>query len=134
MDFLSTFATVLKKFESEGIDYMIVGSLAVVVYGEPRLTRDMDLVAEIRPDQAAVLPGLFPSPQYSVVGLSSRPSSPRGSRLPKMSSSRSWPSFAKAVPGNICPTFAASWRTSMWTKPMSTIGSRSWGWRTRGPV
>jgi hypothetical protein len=35
---------VIEKLESAGIDYMIVGSIAGTVYGEPRLTRDIDMV------------------------------------------------------------------------------------------
>jgi hypothetical protein len=35
---------VIEKLESAGIDYMIVGSIAGAIYGEPRLTRDIDLV------------------------------------------------------------------------------------------
>jgi hypothetical protein len=35
---------VIEKLESAGIEYMIVGSIAGALYGEPRLTRDIDLV------------------------------------------------------------------------------------------
>jgi hypothetical protein len=64
MDFLPAFKTVLENLESAGIDYMIVGSLAVIVYGEPRLTRDMDLVADIPPQKVQALAGVFPEPRY----------------------------------------------------------------------
>ncbi len=34
----------LQALESGPIKYMAVGSIAAAVYGEPRLTRDLDLV------------------------------------------------------------------------------------------
>lgn len=34
--------------ESLGLDYMITGGVASVVYGEPRLTRDVDLILALR--------------------------------------------------------------------------------------
>ena len=64
MDFLPAFKTVLEKLDAAGIDYMIVGSLAVIVYGEPRLTRDMDLVADIPPQKVRDLAAIFPEPRY----------------------------------------------------------------------
>jgi len=35
------------------VPYMVTGGVAAVVYGEPRLTRDIDLVIELRPRDAA---------------------------------------------------------------------------------
>jgi hypothetical protein len=35
-------------FESQGVPYRVVGSLASMVYGEPRFTNDVDIVAELR--------------------------------------------------------------------------------------
>lgn len=64
LDFLPSFITVLDKLETAGIQYMIVGSLAVIVYGEPRLTRDMDLVADIPPNKVNDLAVIFPQPRY----------------------------------------------------------------------
>jgi hypothetical protein len=34
-------------FESREIPYRVVGSLASMVYGEPRFTNDVDIVAEL---------------------------------------------------------------------------------------
>ncbi len=36
-----------------GIDYMVTGGLAAVVYGHPRLTLDVDLVLRLAPREAA---------------------------------------------------------------------------------
>ena len=38
---------IITKLETASIDYMIVGSIAGTVYGEPRLTRDIDLVVAL---------------------------------------------------------------------------------------
>jgi hypothetical protein len=38
---------IITKMETASIDYMIVGSIAGTVYGEPRLTRDIDLVVAL---------------------------------------------------------------------------------------
>lgn len=45
---IKTFFEVLEKLESENIQYMVVGSIASMIYGEPRMTHDLDLVLEIR--------------------------------------------------------------------------------------
>lgn len=36
--------------ERLGLPYMITGGVASVVYGDPRFTRDVDLVVDLRPD------------------------------------------------------------------------------------
>lgn len=38
---------VVGHLESAAIDYMIAGSIASSVYGEPRTTRDIDIVVEV---------------------------------------------------------------------------------------
>lgn len=53
-------------FEALGIDYMIGGALAAMYYGEPRLTRDIDLVAEVRADHVAGLLERFPEGDFYV--------------------------------------------------------------------
>ena len=57
---------VVEVLEEQGITYLLVGSLASGVYGEPRLTHDIDVVVELRPDQVAKLCEAFPSPEYYV--------------------------------------------------------------------
>ena len=39
---------VVDVLEEQGITYLLVGSLASGVYGEPRLTHDIDVVVELR--------------------------------------------------------------------------------------
>jgi hypothetical protein len=57
---------VVRILEEQEITYLLVGSLASGVYGEPRLTHDIDVVLELRPDQVAQLCAAFPAPDYYV--------------------------------------------------------------------
>jgi predicted nucleotidyltransferase len=41
--------------EESGIPYMVIGGQAVLVYGEPRLTRDIDITLGVSADQATVV-------------------------------------------------------------------------------
>ena len=56
-----------------GIPYMATGALAAVVYGEPRLTLDLDLVLQISPQDISRFVAAFPGTEFYV---------PRG-RLPR---------------------------------------------------
>lgn len=46
---------VIEALEKLGIRYLIAGSLASAIYGEPRATRDADLLADIKPNHAQSL-------------------------------------------------------------------------------
>jgi hypothetical protein len=48
------------------IPYMVTGGVASVIYGEPRLTRDIDLVIELRPQDAGRFAGLWPEADFYV--------------------------------------------------------------------
>ena len=63
---------VLEVLEAQGIAYMVVGSVASGVYGEPRMTRDIDIVVELRPNQVAKLCEAFPAPEYYVSDKAAR--------------------------------------------------------------
>jgi hypothetical protein len=54
----------VKRLESLGVRYFITGSVASMVYGEPRLTNDIDVVADIQPGHVAGLRALFPHPEF----------------------------------------------------------------------
>jgi hypothetical protein len=45
--------------ETLGVDYMITGGVASVIYGDPRFTRDIDLVLELREGDAGGLLDAF---------------------------------------------------------------------------
>ena len=52
--------------QTEGIRYFISGSVAAMLYGEPRVTHDIDLVVFFRTTDIAKLPKLFPVPEFHV--------------------------------------------------------------------
>ena len=57
-----------------GVAYMVTGSVASMAYGVPRVTLDIDVVIELSPAQAGLLPGAFPPdafycPPREVIGL-----------------------------------------------------------------
>lgn len=55
---------VIQAFESLKISYMITGSQASAYYGEPRFTRDIDIVADIQPRQIEDFVGFFPAKEF----------------------------------------------------------------------
>ena len=55
---------VLDVLNAKNVKYMLVGSLASGAYGEPRMTRDIDIVIELRGDELDALLSEFPSPDY----------------------------------------------------------------------
>lgn len=73
-DFISLFVAPL---EAAGIEYMITGSVASSIYGEPRNTLDIDLVVLFQPTQIHQLPHLYPEldfylPPTEVIAVESR--------------------------------------------------------------
>lgn len=60
-DLIANAAAILDRL---GIDYLITGSMASIVYGEPRFTNDVDIAIRATPDQAATLAAAFPEPDF----------------------------------------------------------------------
>lgn len=58
------FETVLRALERCRVPYMIAGSVAAMLYGEPRLTNDMDVVVELAPEHVEPLLSLFQGDDY----------------------------------------------------------------------
>lgn len=56
----------LDALEALNIDYAIVGSFASIAYGEPRLTRDIDILVALAPRHVVDLCRLFPGPEWYV--------------------------------------------------------------------
>jgi hypothetical protein len=48
------------------IPYLVVGSFASSIWGEPRLTMDIDMVIDLRLDQVVPLCQAFPAPEFYV--------------------------------------------------------------------
>lgn len=57
---MDVFKDVLARFEEAEIPYMVVGSLSSIVYGEPRMTKDMDIVIDIPAQDAGKFEFYFP--------------------------------------------------------------------------
>ncbi|MGH8707669.1 MAG: hypothetical protein ACREVD_06380 [Burkholderiales bacterium] len=57
---------VLDSLERLGLPYCITGSVAASVYGEPRLTADVDVVLLLGVDDLAALHAAFPETEYYV--------------------------------------------------------------------
>ena len=57
---MEVFKDVLSRLENASLSYMVVGSLSSIVYGEPRMTKDMDIVIDIPAKEASIFQTLFP--------------------------------------------------------------------------
>ena len=60
------FEIVLTTLESLRIPYMVTGSVASMLYGDPRLTNDIDIVVEIKPEHARPLAQSFSGGDYHI--------------------------------------------------------------------
>jgi hypothetical protein len=56
----------IAALDTANTPYMLTGSFASSLQGEPRLTHDIDLVVAITPDAVASLLALFPPPDYYI--------------------------------------------------------------------
>jgi hypothetical protein len=54
-----------RKFEQARVPYMLTGSMAMNYYAQPRMTRDIDVVIAIKPDDVGRVAALF-RPNYYV--------------------------------------------------------------------
>jgi len=58
------FERVLRVLEESKIPYMVTGSVGAILFGEPRLTNDMDVVVEMSTDAVSGLCRTFPPPDF----------------------------------------------------------------------
>ena len=56
----------LRPLNKLGVRYIVGGSLASILYGEPRFTNDLDVVVFLRPDDIRRLAEAFPTPEFYV--------------------------------------------------------------------
>ena len=68
MDQAELLRRVIGLLEDLGLTYMVVGSVASAAYGEPRLTRDIDIVISLPPERVGALCRAFSSPEYYLSG------------------------------------------------------------------
>lgn len=64
MQDLNLFEIFVKRLISINIEFVISGSVASIVYGDPRLTHDIDLVIELSKSQAGNLKNVFPDDEF----------------------------------------------------------------------
>ena len=53
-----------QKLDKAGIEYMITGSVAGIMYGHPRLTHDIDLVVHLQEPHIQKLAAIFPDNEF----------------------------------------------------------------------
>lgn len=64
-DEIAILRDISNRFESAGIAFMLTGSMAMNYYSQPRMTRDIDLVVALLPQDAGSLVGLL-TPDYYI--------------------------------------------------------------------
>jgi hypothetical protein len=55
---------IASRLDSVGIPYMMTGSMAMAIYSVPRMTRDIDLVVEVKPIDVDKIVSLFSKDCY----------------------------------------------------------------------
>lgn len=60
----SLFLDFVRKFEQLGLEYMVTGSVASTMYGEPRVTHDVDVVVRLLPGGVSRFAQAFPLETY----------------------------------------------------------------------
>jgi hypothetical protein len=58
------FLVYASTFEALGLTYMITGSVASMLYGEPRVTHDVDIVVDLSPGMARRFAAAFPIERF----------------------------------------------------------------------
>ena len=56
----------VETLDRVGVGYLLTGSLASSLQGEPRSTHDIDVVVNLQPSNVEALLAAFPSPRFSV--------------------------------------------------------------------
>jgi hypothetical protein len=54
------------RLDALGVEHMITGATAAILYGQPRLTNDIDVVLALRDDQVLGLISAFPDTEFYV--------------------------------------------------------------------
>jgi len=54
----------LERLSRSGIRYMVTGSVAAILYGEPRMTHDVDLVVDLDEGRLGEFTALFPVAEF----------------------------------------------------------------------
>jgi hypothetical protein len=63
------FAIFASRLNDQKLSYMITGSVASIVYGDPRLTHDIDIVLELGPSDVINFIAAFPAEEFYVAPI-----------------------------------------------------------------
>ena len=74
-------AHTLNAIKKLNIPYFVTGSVASGVWGEPRLTSDIDIVIRLTPTTLASFCAMFPSPEFYVSEMGARSAVERGGQF-----------------------------------------------------
>ncbi len=55
---------IASRLDSAGIEYMMTGSMAMALYASPRMTRDVDIIIRVSPDDSGRIVELFRDEYY----------------------------------------------------------------------
>ena len=66
MELFELLQKITEAFKKLSIPYLVTGSVASMTYGEPRLTNDIDIVADIRLSHIPGLMTAFPKDAYYI--------------------------------------------------------------------
>ena len=58
------FLVFLEPLNKSSFPYMVTGSVASIIYGEPRMTHDIDLVLSIKPENVAEILSVFSAEEF----------------------------------------------------------------------
>lgn len=50
MEFFNNFLEILKALRQEKVEYILIGGFAVIIYGMPRVTQDLDIFVKMVPE------------------------------------------------------------------------------------
>jgi len=64
MQEVSLISVFVQPLNHAAIEYMVTGSVASILYGEPRMTHDIDLVIKLSESDVNRLPDVFPEDQF----------------------------------------------------------------------
>lgn len=56
----------VQRLEAVGAPYMVTGATAAILYGQPRVTNDLDVVLSLDEQSRAILLRMFPEEQFYV--------------------------------------------------------------------
>ena len=63
---MNLFSLIIQPLENASFDYMISGSVAAMMYGEPRMTNDIDIILAITRESLPKLAFVFPESEFYI--------------------------------------------------------------------